>query len=179
MAPSDRRPDWAPGGVVDYVRAILAAVTIDFDPEHDHPAPARVVLATGLAVLGSLLANSVLVALGTTVFPSTRGFAHFQFSDYGTLTVVGVVLACVAWPIVSRISSAPRWLFFRLAILVVLVMWLPDGWILIHGEPPPAVGVLMLMHLAIAFITYPALVHVANISPRPEPLVGRSLPLLV
>ncbi|MHB8333256.1 MAG: hypothetical protein ACYDEA_13880 [Candidatus Dormibacteria bacterium] len=179
MAAPVRRPDRAPDGVVDYFREVLATVTIDFDPAHEHPALGRLVLATGLAVLGSLLADVILVALATAVFPSTRGFAHFRFSDYGTLTVVGVVLACLAWPIVSRISSAPRWLFYRLAILVILVLWLPDLWILIHGEPAPAVGALMLMHLAIAFITYPALVNVATIRARPEPLVGRSLPLLV
>ena len=37
--------------------------------------------------------------------------------------------ACVAWPIVTRISSAPRWLFLRLAVLVTLVLFAPDVWI--------------------------------------------------
>ena len=31
-----------------------------------------------------------------------------------------------------------RWLFFRLAILVTLVLWLPDAYILYRG--PPAAG---------------------------------------
>ena len=53
--------------------------------------------------------------------------------DYAKLTVVGVIIACVAWPIVTRMSSAPRWLFFRLAILVTLVLWLPDLYILYMG----------------------------------------------
>jgi hypothetical protein len=39
---------------------------------------------------------------------------HFRFADHPKLTVVGVVIACAAWPIVTRMSSAPRWLFFRL-----------------------------------------------------------------
>ena len=132
-----------------------------------------------VAVAGSLLTDAILVAIGTTVFPSTKGFVHFEFSDYGKLTVIGVVLACVAWPIVCRISSVPRWFFFRLAIVVTLVLWLPDLWILIHGEPIKAVGVLMLMHLAIAFVTYPTLVHVAPTHPHREPIVRRALPLLV
>ena len=57
---------------------------------------------------------------------ATKGYAHFQFQDYGKLTVIGVVIACIAWPVVTRIGSAPRWLFFWLAVLVTLVLWLPD-----------------------------------------------------
>ena len=107
----------------------------------------------------------LLVVIGEAVFPSTKGFAHFQFSDYAKLTVVGVIIACVAWPIVTRISSAPRWLFFRLAILVTLVLWLPDLYILHLGESAKAVAVLMVMHLAIAVVTYNLLVHIAPVRP--------------
>jgi hypothetical protein len=42
------------------------------------------------------------------VFPSTKGYGHFQFSDYAKLTIIGVIIACVAWPIVTRIYSAHR-----------------------------------------------------------------------
>ena len=99
--------------------------------------------------------------MGKWIFPTTQNFAHFQFSDYAKLTIVGVTIACIAWPVVTWISSQPRWLFLRLAVLVTLVLWLPDLWILHQGEPIRGVGVLMLMHLAIAFITYPALVRLA------------------
>jgi hypothetical protein len=57
------------------------------------------------------------------------------------------------------VSSAPRWLFFRLAILVTLVLWLPDLYILDLGQPARAVAVLIVMHLAIALVTYNSLVH--------------------
>ena len=97
--------------------------------------------------------------IGQAVFPSTKGYAHFRFSDYSKLTIIGVIIACVAWPIVTRISSAPRWLFFRLAIVVTLVLFLPDLYILKQGQPAKAVAVLMCMHLAIALVTYNALVH--------------------
>jgi hypothetical protein len=49
--------------------------------------------------------------------------------------------------------------------VVTLVLWLPDLWILAHGEPIRGVGVLMLMHLGIAFVTYPALVRLAPEGP--------------
>jgi hypothetical protein len=106
----------------------------------------------------------MLVAIGTAVFPSTAGYVHFQFSDYAKLTVIGVVIACLAWPVVTRISSAPRWLFLRMAILITLLLWLPDLYILTLGQPPRAVAVLIVMHLAIALVTYNCLVHIAPVA---------------
>jgi hypothetical protein len=91
---------------------------------------------------------------------------HFQFSDYGKLTVIGVLIASAAWPVTTRITSAPRWLFLRMAVLVTLALWLPDVYILHLGAPPRAVAVLMVMHLAIAVVTYTLLTRVAPVRPQ-------------
>jgi hypothetical protein len=48
-------------------------------------------------------------------------------------------------------------MFFRMAIQVTLVLWLPDLYILVLGQPLKAVAVLMIMHLAIALVTYNSL----------------------
>ena len=85
------------------------------------------------------------------------------------MTIIGVMIACLAWPVVTRISSAPRWLFFRLAILVTLVLWLPDLYLLDLGQPGRAVAVLMVMHLAIALVTYYSLVCIARVRPAVRP----------
>jgi hypothetical protein len=147
----------------------LRLARVDFAPAHRQPAAMRVILASVLSVIGSLAADALLVVIGQAVFPSTRGYGHFQFSDYAKLTVIGVIIACVAWPIVTRISSSPRWLFFRLAILVTLVLWLPDLFILYRGAPGRAVAVLVVMHLAIAVVTYNCLVHIAKVEPAERP----------
>ncbi len=144
---------------------VLRLALVDFAPAHRQPSAARVVAASVISVAGSLAADAVLVAIGTAVFPATRGYVHFRFSDYAKLTVIGVVIACLAWPVVTRISSAPRWLFLRMAVLVTLVLWLPDLYILANGEPPRAVAVLMVMHLAIAVVTYNCLVRIARVEP--------------
>src|SRR5580692_7870255 len=141
----------------------LGIVRVDLAPAHRQPSALRVAIATVVSVAGSLAADAILVVVGLAIFPSTKGYVHFQFSDYGKLTVIGVLIACAAWPIVTRISSAPRWLFFRMAIAVTLVLWLPDLWILHLGQPVQAVAVLMVMHLAIAVVTYNALVHIARV----------------
>ena len=149
-----------PRGPLDQAAALAR---LDFAPKHRQPSTIRVVMATVASVAGSLLADAILVVLGVALFPSTKGYVHFQFSDYGKLTVIGVVIACIAWPIVTRVCAAPRWLFFRLAILVTLVLLLPDFYILYKGQPGDAVGVLMVMHLAIGVVTYNLLVHLAPI----------------
>ena len=144
----------------------LDIVKVDFAPTHRPPSSARVLLATVVSLVGSLVADAALVAIGEAAFPSTKGYVHFQFSDYSKLTIIGVIIACAAWPIVTRISSSPKWLFFRLAIVVTIVLLLPDLYILQQGQAPKAVAVLMCMHLAIAVVTYNALVHLAPVRPR-------------
>lgn len=138
---------------------------VDFAPTRRQPSAARVAAATVAAIAGSLAADALLVIIGEAVFPGTKGYVHFRFSDYAKLTVIGVIIACAAWPIVTRLTSAPRWLFFRLAILVTLLLWLPDLYILYRGSQPEAVAVLMVMHVAIAVVTYNLLVHIAPLGP--------------
>jgi hypothetical protein len=141
----------------------LGLVRVDLAPAHRQPSSLQVAIATAVSVAGSLAVDALLVVIGQAIFPSTKGYVHFQFSDYSKLTVIGVLIACAAWPVVTRISSDPRWLFFRLAIAVTLVLWLPDLWILHLGQPIQAVVVLMAMHLAIAVVTYNCLVRIAAI----------------
>jgi len=141
----------------------LNLVHLDFAPEHGQPSGGQVVLATVVSLAGSLLADALLVVIAQAAFASTKGYAHFQFADYGKLTVIGVIIACVGWPITTRITSQPRWMFSRMAILVTLVLWLPDVYILVNGQPAKAVGFLFAMHLAIAVATYYALVRLAPV----------------
>jgi hypothetical protein len=145
----------------------LSLVRVDFAPAHRQPSAVGMLAATVASLAGSLAADAILVVIGTAIFPSTKGYGHFAFSDYAKLTIIGVLIACLAWPIVTRISSSPRWLFFRLAILVTLVLWLPDLYLLYRGQPAHAVAILMVMHLAIAVVTYNCLVHIASVRTPP------------
>ena len=141
----------------------LSWVRVDLAPTHRQPSALMVVVASVASLIGSLAADAVLVAIGTAVFPSTKGYVHFQFSDYSKLTVIGVLVACAAWPVITRISSAPRWLYLRLAILVTTVLFAPDVWIFLQGAPAKAVAVLLAMHVAIALVTYNCMVRIAPV----------------
>ena len=74
------------------------------------------------------------------------------------------------------ISSAPRWLLSRLAVLVTRVLWLPDLYILDLGQPGRAVAVLMVMYVAIAVVTYNSLVHIATVRPAVRPASHARMP---
>jgi len=148
------------------LKRALEVSRLDFRPAPRQPSLGALASATVVSLAGSLAANAALVAIGTTLFPSTKGFVHFRFGDYATLTVVGTFVACAAWPVTTRITSSPRWLFLRLAFLVTPVLWAPDIYILLKGEPVKAVGVLMLMHLVVALVTYNALVRIASVESR-------------
>jgi len=97
------------------------------------------------------------------------GLFTLPSSDYGTLSVVGVIGAGVAWYIATRYLATPRAIFFRVAVVVTLVLWAPDIWILIKHEPTRAVLFLVLMHLTVALITYNLLVFAAPVGSREAP----------
>ncbi|HEY1831127.1 MAG TPA: hypothetical protein VGG38_12890 [Acidimicrobiales bacterium] len=150
----------------DATQRVMDLARVDLHPPHRAPAWWRVALATIDSIVLSLVADRIVVAVFNHVFPTTRGYEHFHFGDYGKLTIVGIVIAGLAWPVVARLSSAPRWLFFRLAILVTAVLLLPDLFIWHQGQPIDAVGGLMCMHVAIGVITYLVLVHLAPVRLR-------------
>jgi hypothetical protein len=139
----------------------LDLVRLDFTPEHRQPRASRVALATVVAIVASLLADALIVVVAQALFPATKGYQHFQFGDYAKLTIIGVLIACLGWPVITRVSSTPRWIYSRLAVIVTLVLLLPDVWLFHQGQPAKAVSALMVMHLAIAVVTYYAVIVLA------------------
>jgi hypothetical protein len=147
------------------IERTLAWCRIDRKPSLEQPTEGRFLMVSVLAILGSLVADAVIVAITRHLEPAIKNYPHFRFDDYGTLTVIGVFCACVAWTVVRHVSSTPRWVFFRLAILVTVILWIPDLYLVSKHEPGSAVVVLMIMHLAVALVTYNVLVHLASSSP--------------
>src|SRR5665213_3911172 len=115
-----------------FAQPLLKLFHVDFAPRLQPPW-SLVALATVVSLVGSIVADALLVAIGTRVFPSTKGYGHFHFSDYSKLTIIGVLIACVGWPIVTRITSTPRWLFLRAALAITVVLLLPDAFIWYQG----------------------------------------------
>jgi len=149
---------------------------IDLAPAERPPATGRLLIAAVISIGASLGADAALVAIGTHLFPSTNGFSHFRFFDYATLTVIGIALAAPVWPIVARISSSPRWLLLRLAVIATFVLWLPDLYLVfVKHETTSGVATLMVMHLVVALITYNVFIHVAPTRRMTDAAVSDSL----
>ena len=54
----------------------LAMARVDWSPSHRQPTVARLAVATGVALVGSLAADAIIVAIGTHIFPGTTGYEH-------------------------------------------------------------------------------------------------------
>jgi hypothetical protein len=130
------------------------------------PSGRRVAVVTVLAAIASLVVNAALVWLATAFDSPLQRFSHFRLADYGTLTVVGVAGAGVAWYLATRNLATPRHTFFRVAVVAMLVLWMPDVWLLIKHEPTRAVVFLIIMHATVALIAYNFLVLAAPVRLR-------------
>jgi hypothetical protein len=155
-------------------RLVNRAIAVSrFHPAPGHRAPAAgAVAGAAVVAVGLCLAiDWLLVRAGTAAFPGVRDYVHFRFSDYSKLTVIGIVIASAAWPVVARLTSQPSWVLARLAVLVTAVLLLPDLYIWLTGQPGRAVLVLVAMHLAIGLVTCTALVRLAPVRPARDAAV--------
>ena len=134
------------------------------------PPTHRRVVAAGLAAAAvSLAADLILATIGQAAFTVPAAFGKFSFATYALLTVLGVAGAATTWAAVTRLSSRPKWLLTRLAALVTALLLIPDFLLLgTWGNPAGPVAILMLMHLAIAVITYTALTELAPVRGGPR-----------
>ncbi|GAA4351773.1 DUF6069 family protein [Microbacterium rhizosphaerae] len=142
--------------------AIREYFRIDLPGLRAQPRAGRLVIATLVAIVGSVAACALLALAGAALFPSTRGYEHFQFADYTKLTVVGVLIACAGWPLACAVSSRARRLYLWAAVTVTIVSFAPDVWIAMHGQTAEGVFVLAIMHVAVAVVTYLAVVVIAR-----------------
>lgn len=138
------------------------------------PSGLRVATVTVLAAFVSVVVNFALVHLATSFDPAIAHYSHFRFSDYGTLTILGVIGAGVAWFAATRYLPNPRSTFFRVAVVAMVVLWLPDVWLYLKHEPARAVTYLVVMHLGVALVTYNALVFAAPVRGDPTDVAPRS-----
>ncbi len=152
------------------IRKLQSITRIDGRRVTDPPGVARVALAGVAAVAASLLVDVLLVLAGTAAFHPPASFGPFSFPTYAALTVVGVVGATAFWAGAVRVSSQPRWVLGRAAVVVTALLLIPDVLLLPH-DPTGGVMTLMAMHIAIAVVTTAVLLTVA-------PAVGqrRSMP---
>jgi hypothetical protein len=75
------------------------------------------------------------------------------------------VLAAIAYAVVRRFFRDANRVYIRLAIVALLLSWIPDVALLFINEPGatvPAVASLMVMHAVAAAIVVTSLVRIAG-----------------
>ena len=124
----------------------------------------RIALATALALIIAVPLDLGIEAFARQAFAVSPDFPPFQGS-VAPYTAGGVVLAGIAFATVMRFVPDAARVYVRLAIVALVLSWIPDVALLFINEPGatvPAVASLMVMHAAAAAIVVTLFVRIAG-----------------
>jgi hypothetical protein len=102
--------------------------------------------------------------LALAVLNIPADFVQLQTPAFLPLTVVGVLGAVIAFAIVGRLARRPVRTFQIVAVVALVLSFLPDIGLFATGAPGatlPAVLVLMLMHIVAAVVAVGVLTRLA------------------
>ena len=124
----------------------------------------RIVLATAIALVIAVPVDLAIEAFARQAFAVSPEFEPFQ-GTVAPYTAGGVVLAGVSFAVLQRFVRDVTRVYVRLAIVVLVLSWIPDLALLFINEPGatlPAVASLMVMHAVAAAIVVTLLVRIAG-----------------
>ena len=107
----------------------------------------------GIAVVLSVVAN--LVLLQAVLVPElVQQFEPLNIGPVALFSALGAVGATVAYAVIDRLSETPDRTFTAVAVVVLVLSFVPDI-ALLQADPAatvPAVVVLMVMHVVVAVV---------------------------
>ena len=124
----------------------------------------RIVLATALALVIAIPLDLAIEAFARQAFSVSPDFPPFQGS-VAPYTAGGLVLAGVVYAVLRQFVRDADRVYVRLAIVTLVLSWIPDVALLFINEPGatvPAVASLMVMHTVAAAIVVTSLVRIAG-----------------
>jgi hypothetical protein len=105
-----------------------------------------------LAIVASVIANQIVHFLALSLFNISPDFPPLQFGPPIMFTIIGVLGAVIVYAIVGRLSHRPIRLFRVIALIVLVLSFIPDIGLLtsgmLPGTTPVAVASLSVMHIA-------------------------------
>jgi hypothetical protein len=111
----------------------------------------RLVWAGPLAIVAAIVANIVIQQIAVAVLQPDPQFMPLTLPVPIVFTLVGVLGAVIVYALVARFASRPVRLFRRIALVTLLISFIPDILMLITDFNPGTtfanVVVLMLMHV--------------------------------
>jgi hypothetical protein len=124
----------------------------------------RVALATAVALAIAVPLDLAIEAFARQAFAVPAEFEPFH-GTVAPYTAGGVLLAGLTYAVVQRFfRDAPR-IYVRLAVVALVLSWIPDLALLVINEPGatvPAVAALMVMHGVTAAIVVASLLLIAG-----------------
>ena len=124
----------------------------------------KIVLATLIALVTAVPVDLAIEAVARQAFAVSPQFEPFQ-GTVGPYTAGGVVLAGIAYALVRRFFRDADRVYVRLAIVALVLSWVPDIALLVIDEPGAtvaAVASLMVMHAVAATIVVTSLLRIAS-----------------
>jgi hypothetical protein len=122
------------------------------------------VLATALALFIAIPLDLAIEAFARQAFAVSPDFPPFQGS-VAPYTAGGIVLAGLVYGVLRHFVSDANRVYLRLAIVALVLSWIPDVALLFINEPGatvPAVVSLMVMHAVAAVVVVTVLLRIAS-----------------
>jgi Family of unknown function (DUF6069) len=132
----------------------------------------RIVLATAIALVLVIPLDLAIEAFARQAVAVSPDFEPFQ-GTVAPYAAGGIVLAGVAFAVVRRFVRDADRAYVRIAIVALVLSWIPDVALLVIHDPGatvPAVASLMVMHTVAAAIVVTLLVRLAG----PSRATGRA-----
>ena len=124
----------------------------------------RIVLATAIALVVAIPLDLAIEAFARRALAVSPDFEPFQ-GTVAPYTAGGIILAGATYAVVKRFVRDVNHAYVRLAIVALVLSWIPDVALLFINEPGatvPAVASLMVMHALAAAIVVTLLVRIAG-----------------
>ena len=128
----------------------MASVTSSAQPT-TRVALGRLLWAGPLTILAAIVANVIIQQIAVAVLRPDPAFMPLTFAVPIVFTFIGVLGALIVYAVIGRFARQPIQLFRRVALVTLVVSFIPDILMLITGFNPGTtaanVAVLMLMHV--------------------------------
>ncbi len=108
------------------------------------------------AIIISVIGNLVVRAIALALFQIPAEFEPFGIPRIAFLTIIGVIAAALVFAWVARGAGDPYARFRKIAIIALILSYLPDVALVVGGIPGatwPAAFSLMVMHTWTAVVT--------------------------
>jgi hypothetical protein len=126
-------------------------------PAEERVSYRRLLWVGPLAIVASVIANQIVHLLALSLFNISPDFPPLQFGPPIMFTIMGVLGAVIVYAIVGRLSRRPIRLFRVIALIALVLSFIPDIGLLTSNMLPGtsliAVGTLAVMHIVAWAIT--------------------------